>query len=580
MFGRYNRLVFTVLTATILILIFGCTQPDDIVAPVSNTKIILSPERLPALPSGMYYQVWAIDTAQNAYSIGSFIWKSRDYQFADLDSNDIDSIWNVNYDIMDPFYRFISVSVEQLDDRPSGSPLPISSIGPIMLQDTIYSTDHRLMKMVFPLDLWLGYGFFSIETPSDSNSYTNDASGLWFAEYLFDSIIVADTTNVQLTIANELPRPLLLDVHAIDTVYFRCDQFHRYKWDSCIASHEVTSDQFYPDSLSPKGVPIYFIETDTLDADTSVVICSTDECDTLPLVVLETTLDTVDVNRIKVITDSSYMLRDSLVMDTFVHTYIEFDYVAPVVNIGTTIRYDTVTIYSNYDEETDTWLTEQQRIYLIRPFMSYDHNLNFTYTERSVKVDKFINSFEECPNLADPDHEFFPEYDGKWHYKGWVLSPYLTPRDAFGSLTIPEWLDFYVGDAIRPLDGAMISTGTFKNFDAPDDGNPYTDNHRVPPYPGEDFLLNLPDGVTSIQFATPGNHEGSILVTLEPDNYDSYWTNFPLILFVGSMPTYGEMTITSEHSQRTLAFDVKNWSSTLNGNGVGFPAIHVSYIRE
>ncbi len=584
---RFNRLTLTILAAVMLIFVFGCSQPDDVLAPVSTTRIILEPERLPSLPDSFYYHIWVIDTAQMAYSVGSFYWGDTQYRFYDLDSNVIDSIWTVNYDILDPFYSFIGVSVENIGDPPSGTILPQSSIGPIMLQDTLYSNEERLMKMVFPVDLWLAYGFFSVETPSDSNSQSNDASGVWFSEYIYDSLMFADTTDVILSINNTQDRPLLLDIHELDTAYFRCNNYHRYQYDSCTDSTSVDISEVDPDEIfwikGPGGrdtIYTYYDVVDTLLADTFVVICSTDDCDTLPVDTLAFTTDSLDVNYIRVITDSNYMMRDSLVLDTFIHTYIEFDFVAPLVNTDTALRYDTVTIYSDYDEASDTWLTEEDRIYEIRPYTGYDHDLNFTYNEHFIKVDKFINSFEESPDLADAADDFTPEYDKKWHYKGWVLSPYLSPTSSFAKLSQPNWAPFYIGTEISPLDAPMVSTGTFKRFDQPDDGNPYTDNHRVPPLPGEDFLLNLPPGVSSIAFTSPGSNEGKVMVTLEPDNFTSDSTNFPLILYVGDMPRWDEVSDTTEHSQRTLSFDMTNWSSGLSGLGAGFPLIKVTYIRE
>ncbi len=585
MHGRYNRMILNILTAVLLVLVFGCTQPDDVLAPVSTTRIILEPERLPSLPDSMYYHIWIIDTAQMAYSVGSFYWNSNKFKFYDLDSNVIDSAWTVNYDILNPFYRFINVSVENIGNMPSGSVLPQSSIGPIMLQDTLYSTEERLMKMVFPLDLWLGYGFFAVETPSDSDSQSRDVSGIWFAEYIYDSLDFADTTNVTLVINNILARDLLLTANEVDTIFYRCDSFFKRPWTRCADSHVITLAEYDPDSIyksSPYDTAFYDrMYLDTLDADTAVVICSTDECDTLPVDTLAYTTDSIDVNYVKVITDSNYTLRDSLVLDTFIHTYIEFDFVAPVVNTGTASRYDTVTISSNYDKATDTWLDQRDTVYEILPYRSYDHDLNFIYDEWFIKVDKFINSFDESPDLSDAANDFIPEYDKKWHYKGWVLSPYLSPKSSFAKLTQPSWAPFYIETQISPLDAPMISTGTFKRFDRPDDGNPYTDNHRVPPLPGEDFLLNLPPGVSSINFASPGNNEGKILVTLEPDNFSSDSTNFPLILYVGNTPYYNDMIDTGEHSQRIVGeFDVTNWSSGLAGAAAGFPIIHVKYVRE
>lgn len=64
-----------------------------------------------------------------------------------------------------------------------------------------------------------------------------------------------------------------------------------------------------------------------------------------------------------------------------------------------------------------------------------------------------------------------PELDATsgWRYEGWVV-----------------------------VDGTPISTGTFTNFDERDSGNPFsgTEANAGPPIPGEDFLLNAPNGIT------------------------------------------------------------------------------------
>lgn len=56
-----------------------------------------------------------------------------------------------------------------------------------------------------------------------------------------------------------------------------------------------------------------------------------------------------------------------------------------------------------------------------------------------------------------------------WRYEGWVV-----------------------------VDGTPISTGTFTNFDERDSSNVFsgTEFNAGPPIPGEDFLLNAPDGIT------------------------------------------------------------------------------------
>lgn len=76
-----------------------------------------------------------------------------------------------------------------------------------------------------------------------------------------------------------------------------------------------------------------------------------------------------------------------------------------------------------------------------------------------------------------------PTLDAGWKYEGWAVS---------GS--------------------AVLSTGKFSNPNGPDEAAPYSGTQPAPRFPGEDFLLNAPTGVTF-----PANLSGAtFVISIEP----------------------------------------------------------------
>ncbi len=76
-----------------------------------------------------------------------------------------------------------------------------------------------------------------------------------------------------------------------------------------------------------------------------------------------------------------------------------------------------------------------------------------------------------------------PKLDEGWIYEGWVVS-----------------------------NGVPVSTGKFKDPNGPDDAAPFSGSLSAPPFPGEDFLVNAPAGVTF-----PGNMSGAtFVISVEP----------------------------------------------------------------
>jgi len=569
--GRYNHLLFIILAITVTALWFGCTQPDDVIAPISKTQLTLSPDRLPTLPDSLVYYFWAVDTADepNAYRIGSFVWSSGLYKFYDLDTNEIDSVWNIGYDLLDPFYEYVVLSVEKIGNLPLDSILPVDSIGPIMVKDTIVAPEDSPIKMVFPLDLWLGTGFYSIETPTDRNSNSNDVSGIWFSEYIYDRIKYADTFNVNFRFVagrDTISREIVIDTLESDTSFWDCNQ---YQFGRCIDSTLV------PDTTAGYD----FMGILVLDADSFAVFYPEGyegEPDTLGIAALAETLDTLQITRKQPVTDSHYTLVDTLVLDTFVHTRIDFEYVTFPVNITGAAVDTVVTLYRLNADSSDFIVYDST--FRIFPLVDYNHTMIYApYVDSQfILVDKFLHSFEEVPDLVGT----------KWHYKGWVLSPFLEPTSSFGSLEKPVWNEFYVAQELSPNDAGLITTGSFKSFRGRDDSNPYSDNKRVPNVPGEDFIMNLPAGVDSIYFCVNNVDSvgyGTVFITIEPDNYNDDMANFPMVFMSSRLAPYFAAVRTGQHNQFQVGdptFAFSNKFTTVNNNSFGFPAVHVSIVRE
>ena len=104
-----------------------------------------------------------------------------------------------------------------------------------------------------------------------------------------------------------------------------------------------------------------------------------------------------------------------------------------------------------------------------------------------------------------------PTLDAGWKYEGWVVS-----------------------------NGVVLSTGKFSNPNGSDDASTYSGTMASPPFPGEDFLINAPAGLTF-----PGNLSGATLViSVEPfpDNSPMPFTLKPLSHIVAS-PAVSNNTI-------------------------------------
>ncbi len=126
------------------------------------------------------------------------------------------------------------------------------------------------------------------------------------------------------------------------------------------------------------------------------------------------------------------------------------------------------------------------------------------------------------PTDGDPNAD---ETSGVW---------WLNPAVPAASLILPElpakgWE--YEGWAV--IDGTPVSTGRFTAVDAADDFAGYSGSAAdAPPFPGEDFLMNAPDGVTF-----PTDLSGGVVVISVEPSPDNSADPFVLKPLVGMVPT-------------------------------------------
>ena len=97
---------------------------------------------------------------------------------------------------------------------------------------------------------------------------------------------------------------------------------------------------------------------------------------------------------------------------------------------------------------------------------------------------------------------FLPTLPAGWKYEGWTV-----------------------------INGTPVTTGTFTSTTSIDDADPYSSTMPGPPFPGEDFLVNAPSGLTFPTDIAGG--VGVISIEPNPDNNSNPFTLKPL---VGNIP--------------------------------------------
>ncbi len=132
----------------------------------------------------------------------------------------------------------------------------------------------------------------------------------------------------------------------------------------------------------------------------------------------------------------------------------------------------------------------------------------------------------------------------------WWLDPTAGPGAGLTLPTLPTgWI--YEGWAV--IDGTPVSTGTFSVNNEADNSAPYSEMTAGPAFPGEDFLINAPAGVTF-----PTDLAGqTVVISVEPmpDNSSNPFLLKPL---VGGVPATA-----IDHT----AYDMDNNATASNPTG-------------
>ncbi len=100
------------------------------------------------------------------------------------------------------------------------------------------------------------------------------------------------------------------------------------------------------------------------------------------------------------------------------------------------------------------------------------------------------------------------------------------------SLFLPELPEGWIYEGWQIIDEVAVSTGTFTVlFGEPDHAAPYSGPQAGPPFPGEDFLQNAPEGLTF-----PHDLRGTEVAISVESVPDTGPGSFPLIPLMGGVP--------------------------------------------
>ena len=135
-------------------------------------------------------------------------------------------------------------------------------------------------------------------------------------------------------------------------------------------------------------------------------------------------------------------------------------------------------------------------------------------------------------------------------------------------LNLPTLPDGWVYEGWVVIDGTPVSTGRFTQVDRADIAAPYSGPESGPPFPGEDFLVNAPEGLTF-----PGNIVGNVaVISVEPDPDDSP-APFALKPLLGAIPEYAtdhfnySIGTAAVFPQGTATIDSGELSKMIEANG-------------
>lgn len=147
-----------------------------------------------------------------------------------------------------------------------------------------------------------------------------------------------------------------------------------------------------------------------------------------------------------------------------------------------------------------------------------------TPTDGSLETDETSGIWWEDLSTGSPLPSLnLPALPEGWEYEGWVV-----------------------------IDGQPLTTGKFLKADEPDFATPFSGAFPGPPFPGEDFLVNAPNGLSF-----PLDLSGSITaITVEPspDNSPAPFSLKPLIHTIPNNAAF--------HTGYTMDNDAKNSNPT------------------
>jgi len=103
------------------------------------------------------------------------------------------------------------------------------------------------------------------------------------------------------------------------------------------------------------------------------------------------------------------------------------------------------------------------------------------------------------------------DYSGVWFIE-------VTDDGPIAGLDLPELPAGWVYEGWAIIDGTPVSTGRFTDVNAPDDFNGFSGTEPNPPFPGEDFITNAPEGLT---FPAELTDSGTIVISVEPEDDDN-----------------------------------------------------------
>ena len=455
MFKRNKLLFLLVLPLLISSIFWGCSQPEDVLTPLTKTDIWLNPTKLPSNPDGMVYELWVANSTDTLplakfgynFELGRFLEPGGEPR---ADSNQ----FFLGYDLMD--FTNVFVSIETYPDDNTNSP------GPIMLMDM---TSNPTIKLRFPKmdELWASTVWYNMESASDGQDSVTDGYSVWFSTYSQESTDLNDTLGVSV---------IIIDLGS--------------------------------DTTKVPGVDTLIVETGITDI---------------------------------IIKDTARIFG----LDILVNKVVRF-----------TVLKDTI---------VDTPFTDQRM------------NLVYDIFEGTVSYDNF--------HQGNDNEEFgmpvLSEYG--WKYKGWVASPQIDSTAVTARITLPAWIT--LGSPFEETEGGILTVGAFADVRAADESNPYVVSGRVPPYPGEDFLANLPGGLDPICLVPNANaavgNPGRVFISLEPDNYTCDSTNFPLIPYIRELPASREMVTSSDDIQMFIMW---GWMQDTSDPYRGFPWIGMEFERR